>query len=183
MTCTEPGNQAENRQGRSFLRLYQANELRIYGFIRSLVPDWSEADDIMQETTAVLWSKFDQFTIGTDFVSWALRVARYEVLGYLKKKKTAKLRFSSQTVEAIADKATEASGKTDVRRDALRNCISKLKEKDRKLLLLRYEIGATTRSVAKRIGRSVSTVYKALNDIHIQLLHCIRRTLALENSR
>ena len=181
MNQTEQGSgQSENNRRSAFLRLYQANELRIYGFIRSVVPDWSAADDIMQDTTTVLWSKFEQFEIGTDFVSWAICIARYEVLGHLKKKRTAKLRFSSQTVEAIADRVMETIEKTDARRDALRHCMGKLKEKDRKLVHMRYEIGATTQSVAKRIGRSISTVYKSLNDIHIQLLRCIRRTLELE---
>jgi len=175
-------NQPDNSRGEAFLRLYQANELRIYSFIRSLMPNWSEADDLMQETTSVIWAKFDQFEIGTDFVSWALQVARYEVLNYLKKKKTDKLRFSDQAIEVIADQAVKTGEKADIRREALRHCLGKLKEKDRKLILLRYEIGATTQSVAKRIGRSVDAVYKALNAIHIQLLHCIRRTLAKEGA-
>ena len=43
---------------------------------------------------------------------------------------------------------------------------------------LRYEVGATVASVAAAVERSADAVYKALNRIHYQLLHCIRRKLA-----
>jgi RNA polymerase sigma-70 factor, ECF subfamily len=175
-------NQHDIPRERLFLRLYQTNERRVYGFILSLVPVWSEADDIMQETIMVMWSKFDEFEPGTDFVAWALCIARYQVLNYRKKKQTEKVRFSNQAIEAIADRVAAVGDKQDDRREALRKCLKKLKPRDCKLLQLRYELGATTRSVAQRVGRGVDAVYKALNITHIQLLHCIRRTLATEES-
>lgn len=45
---------------------------------------------------------------------------------------------------------------------------------------LRYEYDATTKSVAERVGRGIDAVYKALNRVHVQLLNCIRRTLAMQ---
>ena len=130
----------------------------------------------------VMWAKFDEFEPGTDFVAWALCIARYRVLNYRKKKQTEKVRFSNQTIEVLADQVVAVGDKQDDRRDALRKCLKKLKARDWKLLQLRYELGATTQSVAQRVGRGVDAVYKALNIIHIQLLHCIRRMLATEES-
>ncbi len=166
----------------AFLRLYQANERRIYGFILALVPDWFEAEDLLQETTMVMWSKFDQFELGTDFAAWAMCIARYQIMNYRKKKRNQRVRFSDEVLAGLDQHVTEAVEQLDVRRDALRDCLKKLPARDRELVHLRYEYEATTKSVAERVGRGIDAVYKALNRIHLQLLYCIRRTLAMEKS-
>jgi len=169
-------------RARAFLRLYQANERRLYGFILALVPDWVAAEDLLQETTMVMWSKFETFELGTDFAAWAMRIARYQVMAYRKKQRNQRVRFSDEVLEGIDRQAATATKQLDVRREALRDCLRKLPEGDRELIHLRYEYGASTRSVAERVGRGIDAVYKALNRIHIQLFHCIRRTLAMERS-
>ena len=167
----------------AFLRLYQANERRIYGFILALVPDWSQAEDLLQETTTVMWSKFDQFELGTDFAAWAMCIARYQIMNDRKKKRRQRVRFSDEVLEAIDACVSEATAQLDVRREALRACLKKLPQRDRELIHLRYEYEATTKSVAERVGRGLDAIYKALNRIHVQLFYCIRRTLAMESSR
>ncbi len=169
-------------RGREFLRLYQANERRIFGFILALVPQWSEAEDLLQETTMTMWSKFDKFESGTDFAAWALCIARYRVMNHRKKKRNQRVQFSDEVLEALDERVRHTASELDVRRDALSNCLRKLPERDRELIHLRYEYDATPKSVAQRLGGSVDAVYKALNRIHVQLLYCIRRTLAMERS-
>ena len=169
-------------RGREFLRLYQASERRIFGFILALVPQWSEAEDLLQETTMTLWSKFETFEPGTDFAAWALCVARYRVMNHRKKKRHQHVQFSDEVLEVLDERVRSAAAELDVFRDALGHCLRKLPERDRELIHLRYEYDTTTKSVAQRLGRSVDAVYKALNRIHMQLLYCIRRTLAAERS-
>jgi len=179
-SSSQKDNASETSRGEVFLRLYQASERRIRGFILALVPDWSQAQDLMQETTMVMWSKFDEFEVGTDFSAWALSVARYQILNYRRKNQNRTVRFDDSLLEAIDEEVSTTVAEMDVRRDALRACLKKLEDQDRQLIQLRYEPGATTRSVAERVGRGVDAVYKALNRIHVQLLFCIRRTLSME---
>jgi len=169
-------------RGREFLRLYQANERRIFGFILALVPQWSEAEDLLQETTMTLWSKFGTFAPGTAFAAWARCVARYRVMNHRKKKRHQHVQFSDEVLEVLDERVRSTAAELDMFRDALGRCLRKLPERDRELVHLRYEYDATTKSVAQRLGRSVDAVYKALNRIHVQLLYCIRRTLAAERS-
>lgn len=164
----------------SFLRLFLQHERRLYAFIFALVHHASDADDILQETSSVLWRKLDEFEPGTDFAAWAFRVARFQVLDHLKKKSRTRLRES--TVEAIADQFVDFAHSSDPRRDALDQCLGKLPGADRQLILQRYEPGATTQSIAEQTGRSVHMVYKTLNRIHSQLLDCVRRSLAAEGA-
>lgn len=163
-----------------FLQLFLASERRIHAFILSLVPNWNDADDLLQETSAVVWRRLDEFQSGTDFVAWALSIARYQVLNYRKKKLAHHTRFSDTAFEALAADIATASEGSDARRDALEHCLSKLRPDDRELIRLRYQPDATTQAVAERLGRALKTVYKALNKIHERLLDCVRRTLTLE---
>ncbi len=163
-----------------FLKLFLAHERRLFGFLMALVPDWSIAEDLLQETSVVLWRKLDEFDPGTDFAAWALSVARYQVLDYRKRERRNRVLFSDRTVEMLADEMATLSRTNDARRDALETCLTKLKPRDRELIHQRYEPGATTQGVADRVGHSIQAIYKALNRIHGQLLLCIRRTLTAE---
>jgi RNA polymerase sigma-70 factor (ECF subfamily) len=161
-----------------FLPLFLAHERRIHGFILTLVPSWSDADDLLQETSAVMWRKLDEFENGTDFAAWALTIARYQVLNYRKKQRRDRVVFSDETVEALADQMASMSPRHgEDSPDALEQCLAKLRSGDGDLIRWRYQPGATTQEVAERADRSIRAVYKALNRIHGQLLHCIRRSL------
>jgi RNA polymerase sigma-70 factor (ECF subfamily) len=163
-----------------FLQLFLAHERRIFGFLLALVPAWSDAEDLLQEASVVMWRKLDEFEPGTDFAAWALSIARFQVLSYRKKQRRDRVLFSERTLELLADEMAALGRSEDARRDALEHCIARLNTRDRELIRLRYLPGATTQGVAEGLGRSVQAVYKSLNKIHEQLLMCIRRTLAAE---
>src|SRR3954467_5741619 len=68
-----------------FMRLFLAHQRRFYGLILSLVPNVTDADDLLQETAALMWQKFAEFRPGTDFAAWGLRFARNLVSNHRKK--------------------------------------------------------------------------------------------------
>lgn len=173
----------EHDQGQRFMRLFLKHQQRMYGLIYSLTPNWADADDIMQNTSSVMWAKFSDFEPGTDFAAWALRIARLQVMAYLKANRRQRAGFSMETLEAVADHATKAAAELDDRRCALEHCVGKLSPRDQMILKLRYEQDGAVKSVADRIDRSADAVYKALNRIHHTLLLCIRRTLTSMEGR
>ena len=85
MNETKETTQDEFDRGERFMRHLMGNEHRIYGFILSLVHNWSDADDLLQDVTAIMWRKFDLYEPGTNFCAWALKIARFEVLNFRKK--------------------------------------------------------------------------------------------------
>jgi RNA polymerase sigma-70 factor (ECF subfamily) len=163
-----------------FLQLFLAHQRQIHAFIMALVPSWSDADDLLQEAATVIWSKLDQFVPGTDFLAWALSIARYQVLNFRRKQRRERVRFSDETVQRLADDMATMVRSADARRDALADCLLKLSERDRELIRLRYQPGATVKGVAGGLGRSFQAVYKSLNRIHAQLLACIHLALPAE---
>jgi RNA polymerase sigma-70 factor (ECF subfamily) len=170
------------REGR-FLQLFLAHERRIYAYILALIPRWTDADDLLQETCAVMWNKWDHYEPGTDFVAWALSIARFQVLNHIKKQRRARAHLSDEAFALLEDRIASRREDPDARLEALDACVAKLGERERELIRLRYEPGSSAQRVADRLGRSVQAVYKALDRIHSQLSLCVRRRLAAEDVR
>jgi RNA polymerase sigma-70 factor (ECF subfamily) len=163
-----------------FIRLFTKCEPRIFAYILTLVRNFSDADDVLQQTNLVMWRKFDEFQPGTDFVSWGHRIAHLEVLALRKRKQCDALLFSDEFVEVVARDMDERNDTLEARQKALAACLEKLKARDRNLVQFRYQPDATTQSAAEHVGRSVDAVYKALNRIRQSLWECINRTLSAE---
>ena len=70
-----------------FIKLFTRYQRRVFLFILSQVPSPVDAEEIHQETNVVVWNKFDQFELGTNFFAWACRIASYEVLKYREKRR------------------------------------------------------------------------------------------------
>jgi RNA polymerase sigma-70 factor (ECF subfamily) len=161
-----------------FIKLYLANERRLYGYVRTLIPNWSDVDDIIQETAAVLWAKFDQFQRGTNFPAWALKIAHNQVLNYCKVRKKDKLYFSEAALESLAELCETRDSNLDQRLAALKKCLDQLKSDEQRLIEMRYRPGGSTKSVSQQTGKDLHVLYRLLNKIHTKLLLCVRRALA-----
>jgi RNA polymerase sigma-70 factor (ECF subfamily) len=164
----------------TFLQLLMSNHKRIYAFILGMVPNYQDAEDLFQETILVMWSKFDQFQQGTSFASWGATVAKYQILNARRRKTTQNLQFNPDIQKLIMEKSESFYEQVDVRMQALRQCIGKLNDRDYELVQMRYEKEQDVKEIAERLERSMQSVYKRLARIHDALLHCVRRTLGME---
>jgi RNA polymerase sigma-70 factor (ECF subfamily) len=165
-----------------FVAQWTAHARRVYSFILSIHPHWADAEEAFQETSLVLWEKFEEFEPGTDFTAWACRVAYYKVLAVRRRKQRGPMAFSEAFMEAIEQEIAVQTPNVSSRHEALHHCLTQLSDRDRDLVRRRYSDGATVKSVADDVGRSADGIYKSLNRIHQALLACIRHTLAAEGS-
>jgi RNA polymerase sigma-70 factor (ECF subfamily) len=165
-----------------FLRLFLQNQRRLYAYILTLLPRRDDAEDVFQETSLVLWDKFNEADPPRDFTAWGCRIAYFKVLDYYKKRQRSKVCFSQALLERVGETASAhaATLQLDERSAALEACLDKLSARQRDLLSQRFTPGATTESTAAQVGRSVDAVYKALAKIRQTLFDCITRTLAQE---
>lgn len=165
-----------------FLRQFLQNERRLRAYILTLLPNRTDADDVLQETSLTMWDKFDAAAPPTEFLAWARRVAYHKVLDFYKRAQRAQARLSQVFLARLAETAAEQSGplRLDDRREALAGCVEKLPAQDRELLARRFADGATTQSASEQLGRSVDAVYKALAKLRENLSRCVENTLARE---
>ncbi|QNN22142.1 sigma-70 family RNA polymerase sigma factor [Planctomycetales bacterium ZRK34] len=163
-----------------FIRLFTEFEPRVHAYVLSLTPDWTEAEEILQETNAVLWAKFDEFEPGSSFFAWACQIVRFKVMEYQRSRGRRGMQLDPAVLEQIeADTVSMADELVD-RQRALSSCLAKLPARDRDLIQRRYIDSATPQSVAQQLGRTTEAVYKALQRIRRALHECITRTLRTE---
>ncbi len=168
----------QTERGERFMSLYTAVQRRLYHYVISLVPDENAVDDIIQETVSFMWKKFDEFEPGTDFVAWAFCIAKYRIFDHIKQQKKKKRSFSPQTIHTLQEVIEARSdADEDHRMEALRNCLKKLSRQDRQLLVMRYEVDATLKSISQRIEQSINTIYNRLYRIRIALMNCVKKTI------
>jgi len=76
-----------------FIRLFMSHERQLRFFLYQLLPTRDDVDEVMQNTSLVLWRKFGELDDENNFINWAYVVARYEVLMYRRKKARDRLIF------------------------------------------------------------------------------------------
>ena len=163
-----------------FMQLFLPAQRGLYGYLRTLVPNRADAEDVLQAVATIMWTRFDDFQPGTRFEHWAYHIARLQALRHLKEQKRSKLVFNDDVLALIADRAVAISDNTSEVMDALEVCVERLSEDDREILRMRFEPGATNRSVALAIGRPERTVSRILSQLYGDLLKCIQRRAASE---
>jgi RNA polymerase sigma-70 factor (ECF subfamily) len=155
------------------------NQSRLYGYIHSLVRDLNDADDLFQQTAFILWKKFAEFDPRRSFFAWACGIARLEVANFLRRRSRQRLYFCDDLnlllIEAHAELTTEEEAD---RREALAQCVERLRPRDRDLLLECYGASTGVHAAAGRRGRSSQSVYNSLRRIRRALFECVTRTLA-----
>ena len=163
-----------------FVRLLSRHHPALLGFVFSLVPNWSDAEDLVQQTSVVLWEKFSEFQPGTDFGRWACTVARFKVMNFLRSRSRDRLVFRGELVEQLADRHEEALPRLEAERKALSGCLQKLPDKDREPLLDYYARRETVQAIARRRGVTIDAIYKVISRARIALLRCMQGRLAAE---
>ena len=161
----------------SFLVLVTGAQRMLYAFILRLVPSMADADDILQETNLVLWSKQAEFTPGTDFRAWAFRIARFQVMAHRKRQSLDRLIFGDGLVARLARQAESDCAALDDKRELLVECLRKLSDSQRQLLDDHYGNRLSGREIADRTGRKADAVFQALHRTRETLLRCIEEGL------
>ena len=175
-------SQRADRDPRSqeFVRLFQRNERKLYGYILSLVPNINAADEISQDTYLRLWEQFDHFDHSKDFLSWACTIAYYRVLNYRTMNDRAPVQFDSKLLEFVADRITERHDELAAKQSYLIDCLAQLSEFKRQVIRLYYSLGMTAKAVADKLGRSVTAIEKTLVRTRRTLHDCVEAAMRRE---
>ncbi len=161
-----------------FVQLFTKAQRPLYLFILAQTGNVQSAEEILQETNLVIWAKMDQFRPNTSFSSWARQIATYEILKHRQRFRRDKLTFSDEFLSAVAGEMETQSTELELRREALQKCLEKLGSKDRELIQQRYRPGVNGKTLARKRGRPLNSVYQSLGRIRRSLLECVHRQLA-----
>ena len=158
-----------------FINYQTRHQRSLFSYILTLVPNWNDAEEILQETSLVSWRKFSEFSPGTSYKAWATQVARYEVLKFRERQKKADRLLGDEVLEQLATQTIAMSDLLENQDETLQECLGKLRGKDKKLIQSRYFRGASASTLATNLGRSVESICNSLRRIRGELLLCVQR--------
>ena len=172
----------ENRESESyeeFLTLFTRDRDRLFAYIFSMIPNAADAEDLFQRCSAVLWRKFGDFRPEqAKFLTWACGVAYNEVRNFLRTSSRDRLHFDDELVQQMAEHRDSSLREYDDQLIALRNCLTKLKVDQRRLIDTMYGDEGTVKRLAEETGAAVQTLYNQLRELRQKLLACVQKRIA-----
>ena len=146
--------------------LYVSYSHNIYGYVRSIVHDDHEAEDLTQHVFAKLITaliKYDDR--GVPFSAWLLRLARNVAIDHIRANRVTPM-------ESVFDPDIGSHRDID-RAEAVRAALATLPHEQRQVVILRHVIGYTPGEIADRMGRSESSIH----GLHHRGRRALRREL------
>jgi RNA polymerase sigma-70 factor, ECF subfamily len=157
-------------------QLFVKHQSRLKAFILSLQPDFAEADDILQETFLVVTRKAGDFEEGSNFMAWALTIARFKVQEALRRRRAAERALSEEVIEMLAV-AWPAEGFFETRSAAVRSCLEKLAPRMQQVMRLRYFAEHGPQEIARLLSWTPNSVNVALSKARKLMHDCVARRL------
>jgi RNA polymerase sigma-70 factor (ECF subfamily) len=163
-------------------RKWSITQPAVSAFIAALIPNFHDAQDVMQEVAAAVFAyDFDKQGWPDSFQAWAVGIARHKVLDFVRRRSTSGgMLFDSEAVAALVNAHAEFAERFDERCEALEHCLKRVSGDMHTLLEMRYNADLSPPEIAARTGRSVSAVKVTLHRIRLALRDCIERRLGRE---
>jgi RNA polymerase sigma-70 factor, ECF subfamily len=132
--------------------LYVSYSHNIYGYVRSIVRDDHEAEDVTQHVFAKLMTSIVKYDDrGVPFFAWLLRLARNVAIDHLRANRLT-------PTENVLD--PDMSSQIDLdRAETVRSALATLPDEQRQVVLMRHVIGLTPGEIADHMGRSEGSIH------------------------
>jgi RNA polymerase sigma-70 factor, ECF subfamily len=132
--------------------LYVTYSNNIYGYVRSIVLDDHEAEDVTQHVFAKLMTALVKYDAkGVPFFAWLVRLARNVAIDQLRANRLT-------PTDNVLDPGA-CSGIDLDRAETVRTALAALPDEQREVVVLRHVIGLTPGEIADRMGRTEGSIH------------------------
>jgi RNA polymerase sigma-70 factor, ECF subfamily len=132
--------------------LYLRYAGNVYSYVRAIIPDEYEAEDITQTVFARLSQRLQRYEPRrVPFGAWITTVAHNATIDHLRAKRMVPCEQALETETAYDDVARD-------RLAAIRAALSELTQPQREVLVLRFVLGMGIKEVAEKLGRTEQAI-------------------------
>ena len=151
---------------------------QVGAYICALVPDFHQAEDVLQRVAVTVAKKFDQYDPSRPFLPWAVGIAKIEVREHRRQLAADRHVFADNlVVERVAESFQEMADELDHSRRALRECLQIVAGRALRALQLRYLEERNIPTIADSLGMNPGAVRVMLHRTRNALRDCIERRL------
>lgn len=132
--------------------LYVSYSHNVYGYVRSIVRNDHEAEDVTQHVFAKLMTSLHKYDDrGVPFFAWLLRLARNVAIDHLRANRLL-------PTEEVLDPNAMCGTDLD-HAETVREALATLPDEQRQVVLLRHVVGLTPGEIADRMERSEGSIH------------------------
>ena len=143
--------QSGDKEAIRFLYITYADN--VYSYVRSMVRDEHEAEDVTQHVFTKLITNIRKYERrAVPFSAWILRVARNVAVDHMRRSRAVpceEVRGSDDTFEDAASERSRGFGEA----------LEALPEEQRSVMVMRHVVGLSPPEIAERLGRSEASVH------------------------
>ncbi len=165
---------------RQVTRLWTQAQPKVSAFVTSVVRDFKDRDDLVQDIAVAVFESFDRYDSDKPFTSWAMGVARNQFRNYLKKHQKRHDLFDPETIDCLEDAFASTATEESEKMGYLQECLAKLDGRGKQLCELRYQDDLKPAAIGDLIDMPGTAVRKSLQRIRDQLRDCINRHVSNE---
>ena len=169
-----------NAAQQRFLSLFLRSEREIFRYVAALVPNVTDAEDIVQQTAISLWEKFDAYDPSQPFTPGACRFALNKTRQWIERRQRWQALLDHGLGEELERRRQEMLPDFEMRLKHLEGCLGKLPEEQRSLVEGYYYERSSIETLAQRSGRSEAATYKMLQRIRHALQVCVEARIRPE---
>ena len=159
---------AGDREAVRFLYMRYADN--VYGYVRSIVKDHYEAEDVTQHVFAKLMTALPKYeSREVPFAAWILRVARNVALDHMRQRRA----IPCEEVRELDERRDDGSDAQQTSL-ALREALESLPGDQREVVVLRHLVGLSPGEIAGRLDKTEPSVH----GLHHRGRGALRTTLA-----
>lgn len=162
--------------------LFVQHQPQIRTFIQSLVPEFSAADDLLQECFLTVTEKAHEFSLQSNFLAWVRVIARFKILALHRDASRSPLLLSEDVLESLMLAAPDpehepAPSAVQGSLETLRSCLLKLAPAAREMIHLRYFSQYGPSEISRLRECSVNAVNVTLARSREALRRCMQASL------
>ena len=164
-------------------RLYLKNQAMLMEYIRALIHNAQDSEDVLQEVGMIILSRAKAPEADEIFPAWARGVARNAILHFWRTRQRARVIPDSRLVDLVDTAFEESDDVSELmaaRRNALENCLKIVQGQSLSILRMRYQRGLTCESIAKIVKKTPGAVRVMLMRTRDSLARCIELRLLAE---
>lgn len=160
----------------AFAGLVRLHQGRLRGLVALSLSERDDVLEVVQESFIDAWRALDRFDSTREFGPWLRTICRNRTLKFLRDRLPQRRRELALVDEALIA-APPADEPVADRLSALRQCLERLDQAQRRLLEQRYADGVAVQDLASALGKSPNAVSMILLRLKDVLHRCVTGAL------
>jgi RNA polymerase sigma-70 factor (ECF subfamily) len=144
----------------------------LLAFITASAPQFSDAEDLLQEVAVEVAVRFDDYDPSRPFLPWALWIAKIKLAEFYRSRQRREVILTGESMDALAEACVNVQETLSDEQFAIEKCLDRLTDRSREMLNLRYSVELSCSQIGAQLGMSVGYVRVALSRIRTTLTEC-----------